>query len=160
MKTSSSGRAFIEAFEKRVLKAYWDAPGRVWTIGFGHTDAAGPPHVYPGMLISSDMADNILSSDLMSVELTVDHLVRVPLTQERFDSLMSFEFNTGWLGHPHCSLLNDLNAGNYALAASDFMLYDRASGKVERGLVRRRQGEAQMFQGQVKQALATAGVAA
>ena len=155
MKTSDKGRKFIEQFEGLFLHAYDDhndhvvQPGQAvigtLTIGYGHTDAAGPPKVYPGQVITEADADAILAADLASVEIEVQHLVKVPLNQNQFDALVSFQFNTGWLAHPHCSLLNALNAGNYQLADDDFMLYDRASGQVLPGLVRRRAAEKAMF---------------
>ena len=157
MITSPYGRTFIEAFEGLSLKAYWDADGKVWTIGYGHTSAAGPPRVYAGMVITEAEADHIEAADLASVEIEVSHLVEVALTQSEFDALISFQFNTGWLGHPSCSLLRQLNAGNYVAADADFALYDESSGKVLRGLVRRRQGEALMFNGKVQEALQMAG---
>jgi lysozyme len=157
MKTSAVGRAFIEAFEGLSLKAYWDATGKVWTIGYGHTSAAGPPRVYAGMIITQSEADQILSADLNSVEIEVSHLVKVPLKQYQADALNSFQFNTGWLAHLGCSLLRALNVGNYKLADADFALYDESGGRVLTGLVRRRKGEAEMFAGNIKQALLTAG---
>lgn len=155
MRTSPAGRKFIEGFEGLFLKAYDDAndhivqPGQhvigTLTIGYGHTSAAGPPRVYVGQVITQVTADIILGSDLTAVEIEVAHLVKVPLNQNQFDALVSFQFNTGWLAHPNCSLLRTLNAGNYQLADNDFMLYDMASGKVLTGLVRRRTAEKQMF---------------
>src|SRR5215469_13886147 len=136
MKTSSEGRALIESFEGLILGAYDDEddhivhPGeRVFgtlTIGYGHTSVAGPPRVYVGQEITREDADAILAADLASVELEVGHLVHVPLSQNQFDALVSFQFNTGWLAHQHSSLLTALNAGNYRLADQDFMLYDRS----------------------------------
>ena len=157
MKTSDAGRKFIEAFEGLFLKTYDDGTG-VLTIGYGHTTSAGPPRVYRGMTITESQADQILSADLASVEIEVEHLVSVALTQNQFDALVSFQFNTGWLGHHGCSLLRAVNAGNTALADEDFKLYDMAGGRVMSGLVRRRKGEAAMFEGQVQTALQIAGV--
>jgi lysozyme len=157
MKTSPAGLALIKSFEALFLQAYDDADERVvkpghrvygtLTIGWGHTSAAGPPRVYVGMTLKDEaQADAILAADLASVELEVEHLVKVTLTQNQFDSLVSFQFNTGWLAHPHCSLLGALNSGNYELADEDFMLYDRAQGKVLKGLVRRRVAEKKLFE--------------
>lgn len=155
MKTSYNGRKFIEQWEGFFSHAYDDFNDRVLregeeprgtlTIGFGHTSAAGPPRVYAGMVIDRETADRILSADLASVELEVNHLVRVPLNQNQFDALVSFQFNTGWLSHPHCSLLDALNKGRYDMAAEDFMLYDRAAGRVLVGLSRRREAEKKLF---------------
>lgn len=129
----------------------------VWTIGYGHTNAAGPPRVHEGMIITKEQADQILAADLASVEIEVAHLIKVPLNQQQFDALVSFQFNVGWLGKSTCSLTRALNAKNYALADEDFMLYDRSGGQVLRGLVRRRHGEAVMFNGNIKEALQIAG---
>jgi lysozyme len=155
MKTSDNGRKLIEGFEGLFLDAYDDATERVvkpWqhvvgtlSIGFGHTTAAGPPRVYVGMEITRQQADAMLASDLAAVEIEIEHLVKVPLSQNQFDALVSFQFNTGWLAHPHCSLLAALNAGNYDLADEDFMLYDRAQGRVLVGLDNRRRAEKKLF---------------
>lgn len=167
MKTSDDGRALIEAFEGLILKAYDDADDHIvqagqrvrgtLTIGYGHTSAAGAPKVYVGMAITGDQADAILASDLSGVEIEIAHLVKVPLNQEQFDALVSFQFNTGWLGHPNCSLLKALNASNYKLADQDFAIYDEASGRVLSGLQRRRHAEALLFQGNIEAALKLAG---
>lgn len=168
MITSESGRAFIEAFEGLFLKAYDDFDDRVvkagervrgtLTIGYGHTTTAGPPRVYIGMEVTKQEADDMLESDLLSVELEVAHLVKVPINQCQFDALVSFQYNTGWLTHPQCSLLRALNAGNYALTEQDFALYDEAQGHVLAGLKRRRTGERLMFDGKIAEALQVAGV--
>jgi lysozyme len=156
MKTSDAGRKLIEKFEGLFLQAYDDATDRVvkpgdrirgtLTIGYGHTSAAGPPRVYVGQAIEQTMADDILAVDLAGVEIEVNHLVKVALNQNQFDALVSFQFDTGWLGHVHCSLLNSLNAGNYQLADDDFMLYDRAHGVELVGLTRRRAAEKALFE--------------
>ena len=104
MQTSPNGRKLIESFEGLFLQAYDDhndhivQPGEqvigTLTIGYGHTTAAGPPAVYVGMVIDQPTADAILSADLASVELEVQHLVNVPLNQNQFDALVSFQYNT------------------------------------------------------------------
>lgn len=157
MKVSAAGRAFIEGFEGCFLQSYDDATEHVirpgdrclgtMTIGYGHTSDAGPPRVYAGMKLRDKAeADAILAADLASVEIEVSHVVAVPLNQNQFDALVSFQFNTGWLAHEHCSLLHALNAGNYELADEDFMLYDRAQGRVLVGLSRRRAAEKKLFE--------------
>lgn len=156
MKTSAAGLKLIEEFEGLFLQAYDDSDDRVLkpgdrcygtlTIGYGHTSSAGPPRVSIGMEITADEANAILAADLASVEIEVTHLVKVPLNQNQFDALVSFQFNTGWLEHQHCSLLIALNAGNYQLADEDFILYDRSQGKVLVGLTRRRAAEKALFE--------------
>jgi lysozyme len=155
---SPKGIDFIKDWERLFLRAYDDAterfvrPGEkvhgVLTIGWGHTSDAGPPEVYVGMEVTEDWAEEILLADLMPVEHRIDRLVKVPLKQNQYDALVSFEYNTGWLEHPHCSLLSVLNSGNYDLWNKDFMLYDRARGHVMKGLTKRRKAEMEMFHGE------------
>lgn len=156
MKTSETGRKLIESFEGLILRTYDDATDRilkdgdtpkgVLTIGYGHTTDAGPPKVTVGQTITKEQADQILATDLGKVEQQVTNLVKVPLNQNQFDALVSFQFNTGALGRS--SLLNKLNAKDYTGAAQGMMSWTKASqigpGPIP-GLVRRRQAEKDLF---------------
>lgn len=157
MKTSTKGRKFIERFEGLILQAYDDRGDHIvpvggtaigtLTIGYGHTNAAGAPAVTPGMSITQAQADSILASDLRSVEADVNRLVKVPISQNQYDALVSFQFNTGSLGKS--SLLTALNNKDYTTAADKFMLYTsgRVNGQLVQmaGLTRRRTAEKAMF---------------
>lgn len=155
MTVSPAGLALIEEFEGCILGAYDDAtdkilkPGQTCrgtlTIGIGHTSAAGLPVVYIGQTISKQQAEDILANDLGVVEHEVGTVVSAPLNQNQFDALVSFQYNTGWLTHPGCSLLAALNARNYTAAANCFKLYDESQGRVLQGLVRRRLAEQALF---------------
>jgi len=142
MQTSPAGRKFIEGWEGLFLHAYDDGTG-VWTIGYGHTTAAGLPRVYPSMLITVQQADQILSSDLAAVEIDVNHHVKVPLNQNQFDTLVSFDFNTGRLDSS--SVLGAVNAGNFRAVPADLLKWVYAGGKVNRGLINRRTAEGRLF---------------
>lgn len=158
MKTSPNGRKLIEKFEGLILQAYDDATDHIvpvggkaagtLTIGYGHTSAAGAPVVTPGMVITQAQADTYLANDLAKVEADVNRLVKVPVTQNQYDALVSFHYNTGALGKS--SLLTALNKKDYDGAASKFMLYTngRVNGQLVQmaGLVRRRTAEKQLFQ--------------
>ena len=71
MKTSTNGRQLIESFEGLFLETYDDSDDRIvapggtsrgtLTIGYGHTTAAGPPKVTPGMKITKSQADQYLT---------------------------------------------------------------------------------------------------
>jgi lysozyme len=155
MKTSASGRAFIEAFEGLYLGAYLDSAG-VLTIGYGHTSAAGGPKVVKGQRITKAQADELLASDLTRVEQDVERDIRIPLAQCEFDALVSFQFNTGALRSG--SVDDKLNRGDKKGAMKTLLLYTHAGGKVLSGLVRRRKAEKLMFDGDRQAALAMAGV--
>ena len=142
MKTSNKGLALIKSHEGLRLNAYL-CPARVWTIGYGHTSAAGEPTVKGGMKITKAEAEEILRRDLGKFEARVNRLVKVPLTQSQFDALVSFDFNTGAL---HSStLLKRLNAGKHNEVPAQLMRWTKGGGKELKGLVNRRRDEAALW---------------
>jgi GH24 family phage-related lysozyme (muramidase) len=71
--------------------------------------------------------------------------VKVPITDDQFGALVSFDFNTGSLHKS--TLLKKLNAGDYEGAANEFPKWNKAGGQVLRGLTRRRKSEQNLFLG-------------
>ena len=146
-KTSTAGRAMIENFEGLDLNAYDDGTG-TWTIGYGHTSAAGPPQVSPGMKITGANADLILANDLAAVETDVNRLVDVPINQNQFDALVSFHFNTGALGRSN--VLADVNGNNFKDVPGDLLKWCYGGGRIMAGLVTRRKAEGVLFMSPVR----------
>ena len=144
MKTSAAGRSAIAQREGNKLSAYKDSVG-VWTIGVGHTSAAGPPMVIAGMTITAEQSDEILSRDLGKTETTVSKAVNVPLSQNQFDALVSLCFNIGGGAFSGSTLVRKLNHGDYEGAAEAFLSWNHAGGKVLPGLTTRRQAERKQF---------------
>lgn len=143
-KVSQEGKYFIAKHEGTVLKAYKDAVG-VWTIGVGHTSMAGHPKVRPGMVISRAVAMEILENDLVKYTRAVLNNVHVDLNQNQLDALVSFCFNVGEGNLRKSTLLRKLNRGDYQGAANEFHRWNRAGGRVLRGLTRRRAEEKELF---------------
>lgn len=143
MKTSPAGIAAIKRREGVRLVAYPDPAmgGDPWTIGVGHTG----PDVYPDKRINNDESDALLAADLVRFEKGVERLVKVPLTQNQFDALVSFAFNVGLGNLESSTLLKRLNAKDYAGAADQFLRWNRAGGKEMAGLTTRRQDERKQF---------------
>lgn len=148
MQTSPFGRGEIARREGTVLTAYLDSVG-VWTIGTGHTSAAGEPKVVKGMKITAWEADQILTRDLAAVERAIAAAVKVPLNQNEVDALVSLVFNIGAGAFAKSTLLRKLNAGDRAGAADQFLVWNKGTvngKKVElRGLTIRRQDERKQF---------------
>lgn len=146
MKVSKAGLNLIKEFEGVRLEAY-KCPANVWTIGIGHTSAAGAPEVVPGMKITLQQAYDILNRDLDQYEEAVNKLVKVPLTQNQFDALVSFVYNVGVGSFQKSTLLKKLNAGDYSAVPGELMKWTKAGGKELPGLVRRRRAEAALWRG-------------
>lgn len=136
MKTSLKGIALIKQFEGCVLKVYL-CPAGVPTCGYGHT--AGLTKAMVGMPITQAQADAYLVGDLKRFEDAVNKIT-LKLNQNQFDALVSFAYNCGEKN------LNRLVLGRNLQQIADAMLsYNKGSGKVLPGLVRRRQAERALF---------------
>jgi len=144
MKTSPDGLKLIKDFEGKRLQAYL-CPAGVWTIGYGHTDAAGPPKVVPGMVITAREADEILSRDIRKYERAVNEAVTVYLSQNQFDALVSFCYNVGTGAFRKSTLVRKLNRGDYGSVPGELMKWNKAGGKELAGLTRRRRAEAALW---------------
>jgi lysozyme len=141
MQISRKGVAFIAAQEGVVTRAYRDVAG-VWTIGAGHTAAAGAPQPVRGMTITRDEALAILTRDLARCEARVAAALA---TESRtvFDGAASFDFNTGAIDR--ASWVPAFLAGRRAEARAKLMLWTKAGGRTVGGLMRRREAEARLI---------------
>lgn len=144
MQTSDRGLEFIKHHEGLETKAYPDpgsADGNPWTIGVGHTNG-----VKKGDTCTVEQAMAWLREDVHGAEAAVNRLVKVALTQDEFDALVSFVFNVGAGAFENSTLLRLLNAGDYDGAAAQFKRWNKNDGRVMAGLTRRREAEARMFE--------------
>ena len=141
MITSQYGIDLIKHFEGCELEAYQCAAG-VWTIGYGHTKG-----VQPGDQWSESHANHMLEVELEEYENYVSTAVTVPLSQNQFDALVSWVYNLGNGNLTSSTMLKVLNSGDYAGVPAQIKRWNKAGGKVLEGLTRRRQAEADMFEG-------------
>lgn len=155
MKLGIQGEQLIKEGEGLVLYTYDDAnPGKPFlkgkpkgelTIGYGHTSAAGAPKVVPGMKITKAEAEKIFKRDIQKFVDDVNRLVTVDLTQNQFDALVSFHYNTGALGKS--TLLKRVNAGQFDQVPAEFMKWVNDNGRMVPGLVNRRRAEVALWRG-------------
>lgn len=144
MKTSKAGLDLIKKFEGCKLTAY-RCPAGVWTIGYGHTSAAGEPKVMEGMKITAQEAERILAQDLVKYEKAVERVILRPMTQHQFDALVSLCFNIGQGALAGSSVVRRFNSGDIQGAADAFLMWTKAGGKELQGLVNRRKDERALF---------------
>jgi len=127
MKTSTKGLLALMNHEGVVLQSYRDSVG-VWTIGVGHTASAGAPKPSPDLKITLKQAVDLFRKDVGKYEARVNKWITVPISQNEFDALTSFDYNTGGIryrtksGKWKCaSLVNSLNGGDRKKAAREFL---------------------------------------
>jgi lysozyme len=123
MQLSNHGEAVIKNFEGLRLAAYRDTAG-VWTIGYGSTRYHDGKAIKPGDKLASEaQADALFRNTLGQYVDAVNQKVKVPLTQNQFDALVSFTYNTGTASGK--TLFEKLNAKDYAGAADQFLAWDK-----------------------------------
>ena len=152
---SDAGIALIKRFEgcarlrsDGMVAAYPDpgTGGAPWTIGWGATgaDSFNGGSIGPGTVWTPQQCDHRLRIDLEKYSRDVRAaLAGSPVTQAQFDALVSFHYNTGAIARS--TLLRRHLRGDYADAARQFARWNRAGGKVLKGLVRRRAAEAALY---------------
>jgi lysozyme len=150
MKASANCYELIKAFEglhavkaDGTVRAYICPAGK-WTIGYGSTKG-----VRSGMNITKQEAEELLVKDVEVFEEAVNRLVKVPLTQNQFDALVSFVFNVGEGNFARSTLLRKLNTGDYDSGPSELNRWNKArvNGTLTalKGLTRRRAAEGALF---------------
>lgn len=135
---------FVARWEGFLGTAYLDrlASPPVYTIGYGHSEYAAPPHVHAGMHWSRAKALRVLAHDCRSSAAAVDRYVHHKLAVRQRMALVSLVFNCGPGVLQGTELAHYLNKGRWSRAAMHLLEYDHAGGVVVEGLRRRRQAEA------------------
>lgn len=138
MKTSQRGLAEIAAHEGLVLSPYRDSVG-VWTVGIGHTAAAGEPDpATERREFSVDEIMEIFARDIEKFETRVRDAFTRPLTQTQFDAAVSFDFNTGAVHR--ASWVQHFNNNDPELARDAFMAWRKP-----KEIIPRRKKERDLF---------------
>jgi GH24 family phage-related lysozyme (muramidase) len=148
MKIDQTGIDLIAEFEGLENEAYPDpATGdEPWTIGIGHTSAAGYPDVFPGLWITDEEAHEIFARDVVQYEDVVNKNCLGPTTQNQFNAMVSLTYNIGGGNFDGSSVERYHNEQNYPEAAESFLLWNKANGEVMAGLTRRREAEKALYE--------------
>lgn len=154
---SSSIRDFIKQIEKLLpVPTKIERNSDIKTIGYGHRlysqDRIEEYKKVKKLLLKNGRKDGKLTvsdpivlswfeKDIKEAEDKVKAKGLPALTQNQFDALVSFAFNTG--GVPN--IMEDLKNGNIAAAANKIRTYSDDSSEGQAGLISRRAKEAELF---------------
>lgn len=144
LRVNQKGLELIKEFEGFRSKAYL-CPAGVWTVGYGHTSAAGEPKVGRMTSVTKAEAEKILRNDLVQFEQAVDAAVRVELNSNQFSALVSFCYNVGAGAFRSSSVLKAVNKKQWNEVPRRLALWNKGGGRVLPGLVRRRAAESTLF---------------
>ena len=145
-KTGLAGIELIKAFEG-FKSAPYKYPAGVPTIGYGATFYPGGKKVtMTDKSVTEAEAVDLLKHMLVSFENYVDSYCRDDINQNQFDALVSFAYNLGPANLKVSTLLKKINANPEDESIKlEFMKWVKAGGKTLKGLVRRREAEAQLY---------------
>lgn len=140
MTPSNNCYAIIKQFERFRPTAYKPTKNDVWTCGWGHTHG-----VEATTTCTTSQAQEWLVEDVAEAAHVVNADCKVPLTQNQFDALVSLAFNIEEAVSPSHTLMQKLNAKDYAGAADQFPRWDYQAGEELDGLKNRRAEERSLF---------------
>jgi lysozyme len=163
MKASKQLLEMLKHHEGVRYKPYL-CPGKLFTIGVGHVmypEQAKIPSTVEGMARraawplrpednrtwTKEEVDELLAKDVVRFERGVLRFISVPLKQHEYDAIISFAFNLGLGTLQRSTLRQALNRGDKKGAMESLRKYNKAGGKVLRGLDNRRKDEEALFLG-------------
>jgi lysozyme len=154
MEFSKNGIKWLEQLEGRKRFKYLDAAG-LCTLGIGHLLTKseltsgkmyiGGEAILYSQGLTHEQIDQLLIQDLQSPVDCVNSCVKVELTQNQFDCLVSFAYNCGNGAFQNSTLLKLLNKGGYDQVPTQLLRWVHADGKVCQGLINRREREIELW---------------
>ena len=145
MKLSDNGFNLLAELEGVVLRPYKDSVG-IPTIGIGSTYYEdGTKVTMKDKAITKERAIQLAKNVVKSFEARVNKSILLPMTQNQFDAMVLLCYNIGESGFAKSSVVRYFNQGNLQKAADSFLLWNKAGGKVVKGLVNRRNKERDLF---------------
>jgi lysozyme len=145
MKLGEKGFSIIKKFEGCKLTAYL-CSAKVATIGFGSTFYEDGSPVKLGDKITQERAEELFQRTLISYVNCVNKLVKSKISQNQFDAMVSLCYNIGCGNFKKSSVLSKTNKNPKDPSITDsFLLWNKAGGKVIKGLTTRRNAEAELF---------------
>ena len=121
----------------------YQCPAGVWTVGYGYTGT----DIKKGLCWTQAKADECLLVTAMSV---LDRAVKYsPILAtaniEKLAAIADFIYNLGVGNYAKSTLKKQVDAGNWLAASSEIKKWDKAGGKVLKGLTIRRNKEADLI---------------
>jgi lysozyme len=146
MEVNKAGRDLIKKFEGCKLKAY-KCPAGLWTISWGLTFYPDGTKVKEGDVITQQQAEDYFNAIVDDFAKKVDALIKSNVTDNNFSALVSFAYNVGMGNFQRSTLLRKVNANpKDKTIPAEMKKWVRANGEVLKGLVRRREAEAKLYE--------------
>ena len=139
---SKQGLIFLASLEGVGLSKYLDSVG-VWTIGLGATRSEIPDLAsWPlSKMITLEEAFYLLKSSITKYADAINRALKVPVTQQQFDALVSICYNIGTSGAANSTFMRRINAEEKVGTIVDaILMWDKP-----KEILGRRMKEAKLF---------------
>lgn len=137
-----SGAFLVSPNEGKVNTTYVDPVG-ILTVCYGNTGK----EAVKGKVYTDEQCLDQLAEDLREHDKQMMSYVYVPLKDYQHAAILSFTYNVGAGSFKSSTLLKKLNAKDYIGACNELPKWNRAGGKILKGLVTRREAERQICLG-------------
>jgi lysozyme len=123
------------------LKAY-KCPAGIWTIGYGQTK-----DIKEGMVWTQQQAnEDLVKTALEVLNRTIKYSpILATANIEKLAAIADFIYNLGVGNYAKSTLKKQVDAGNWLAASSEIKKWNKAGGKVLKGLTIRRNKEAELI---------------
>ena len=146
MEVNKAGKDLIKQFEGCKLKAY-KCPAGLDTIGYGNTFYPDGTKVKAEDVITQERANELFDIIVEDFAKQVRPLIKKEITDNNFSALVSFTYNVGTGNLKKSTLLKKVNADpKDPTIKAEFMKWTKANNVVLKGLVRRREAEAKLYE--------------
>ena len=117
---------------------------QLYSIGLGHQ--IQPDELYlMTALLNDEQVLEIFKKDIEEIRSSMNKVIKVPINKNQALALLSLRYNIGGPAFDKSTLLRILNTKNYNGASLRFAEWRLTEGKINQGLVNRRERERQLF---------------
>jgi lysozyme len=117
---------------------------QLYSIGLGHQIQPNEPNLMTAVLNDEQVLE-IFKKDIEGIISSMNKVIKVPVNKNQQLALLSLRYNIGGPAFDNSTLLRRLNDKNYSDAAMRFAEWRLSEGKINQGLVNRRERERQLF---------------
>jgi len=117
---------------------------QLYSIGLGHQIQPSESDLMSAKLTDEEVL-KLFEKDIAGIRADLNKVIKVPVNKNQQLALLSLRYNIGGDAFNKSSLLRELNTRNYTGAALRFAEWRLSEGKINQGLVNRRERERQLF---------------
>jgi len=117
---------------------------QLYSIGLGHQIQPNESDLMNKTLTDVEVLE-LFQKDIEGIRNSLNKVIKVPVNKNQQLALLSLRYNIGGPAFDQSTLLRELNAGNYTGAALRFAEWRLSEGKINQGLVNRRERERALF---------------